>query len=155
MSRSPGTVRDVEEGAIAGLEAVALGILVLVVGVLLVVNAWGVADAHLAVSGAAREAARAYVEAPGPDVAASAARTAAIAALAAQGRDPARMQLALTGSFERCAQVSSTVRYEVPAVVLPDGLGFDGAITVSATHAERVDPLRTGVPGEASCVAQR
>ena len=52
-----------ERGAVGGIEVLPLGMLVLVVGTLLVVNAWAVVDAKLAASAAAREAARAYVEA--------------------------------------------------------------------------------------------
>jgi hypothetical protein len=51
-------LRD-EGGAVGGLEVLPFGLLIFVVGILLVVNAWAVVDAKLAAEAAAREAARA------------------------------------------------------------------------------------------------
>ena len=59
----PVTRRD-QSGQAAGLEAIVFGLLTFVVGVLLAANAWAVVDAKMAMSAAAREATRAYVEAP-------------------------------------------------------------------------------------------
>src|SRR5207248_1263005 len=61
-------VRD-ERGQIGGIEAVAFGVLVFVLGLLIVVNAWGVVDAKVAAAAAAHDAARAYVEAPSREAA--------------------------------------------------------------------------------------
>jgi hypothetical protein len=139
---------------VGGFEAMPLGVLVLVVGTLLVANAWGVLDARIAASAAAREAARAFVEstATSVDAAAAEAEVAASEAMRGHGRDPARMALTSEGPlrFERCAPVTFVVAYEVPSVVLPwiDGFG-PGAVTVRARHREVVDPYRDGVPTEA------
>ena len=46
------------------MEVIPFGVLTFVVGALLIANAWAVVDAKMAVSAAAREATRAYVEAP-------------------------------------------------------------------------------------------
>ena len=53
-----------EAGQVGGIEAVPFGLLVLVVGVLLLAHAWAVVDAKFVTTSAAREATRAFVEAP-------------------------------------------------------------------------------------------
>jgi len=60
---SAGTVSG-EAGQVGGLEAIAFGMLVLVLGVLIIGNSWGVIDAKGAASDAAREAARTFATAP-------------------------------------------------------------------------------------------
>ena len=50
-------------GQVGGIEVLPFGLLVFIVGTLLVANAWAVVDAKLAVTSAAREAVRSYVEA--------------------------------------------------------------------------------------------
>ncbi|MBA2283441.1 MAG: hypothetical protein H0W25_19710, partial [Acidimicrobiia bacterium] len=50
-----------ERGQMGGIEALPFGLLIFVVGALLVANAWAVIDAKLAVTAAAREAARTWV----------------------------------------------------------------------------------------------
>ena len=52
-----------ERGAIAGIEALSFGMLLFVAGTLFIANIWAVIDAKLAVTSAAREATRAFVEA--------------------------------------------------------------------------------------------
>ena len=141
-----------EEGAVGGVEAVPFGLLVFVVGTLIVVNAWGVVDAKLATAGAAREAVRAYAEAPVGSDAEQLAHAAAVAAMHAAGRTARQPQVALTGEFARCARVLATVAYDVPAVRLP-WVGAMGTFTVRSTASELVDPLRSGIEGEATCVA--
>ena len=79
-----------EAGQVGGLEAVVFGVLVFVVGTLIVANAWGVIDAKLAASAAARKRRAAYVEAPAATDAEALARKAADDAMAGHGRDPAR-----------------------------------------------------------------
>ena len=138
------------DDGVAGWEALPLGFLVLLVGALVAANAWAVVDAKMAVTAAAREGARAFVEAESPPVAAGAARSAADAALRAHGRspDPAAPPM-ITGELRRCERVAVRVRHTVPAVVLPWVGGFGAGITVGAVHEEIVDPLRAGVPGAA------
>jgi hypothetical protein len=133
-----------------------------VVGSLIVANAWTVIDAKLAVTAAARESTRWYVEAPvtDPSGAASAeaqATAAGLAAIEAHGRDPDRAGVTLTASehpagagFVRCARVTFTATYEVPGLSLPWIGGLGGGIDVSAQHSELVDPFRDGVPGDTS-----
>jgi hypothetical protein len=136
-----------ESGQVAGIEAVPLGFLVFVVGVLFVTNAWAVIDAKMTVASAAREAARAYVEAEGAGAALPAAEAAADEVVRAGGRDPNRLQLTSPSSaFARCQRVMFTAAYPVPAITLPWIGGFGHGFTARARHSELVDPYRSGVP---------
>jgi hypothetical protein len=142
-----------EDGVAGGFEALPFGVLVFVIGTLLITNAWAVVDAKMAVTSAAREAARAFVETPaGTDPHASAAR-AAREALVAYGRADQMLTPTIDGVLARCERVAATVRTRVPAVVLP-WVGGLGAFTASSTASEVVDPLRSGLDGEATCLAQ-
>ena len=140
-----------ERGAIGGAEMLPLGVLVFVGGMLLVANAWAVLDARLMAAGAAREAVRAYVEAPDGPSAAAAGAAAARRAMEAQGADPGAMTLEweVDGSgFGRCARVLAIVEVDVSAFAL----GGVGPVPVQAAASEVVDPFRDGVGG-AGCGA--
>lgn len=140
-----------ESGFAGGAEALPFGVLVFVIGSLLLANAWGVIDAKLAASAAAREATRAYVESPGPtsEDAARDARLAAASAIVGHGRDASKMSLENRGAatWTRCATITFEVSYPVATISLPwvKGLGPE-AFTVRASHSELVDPYRSGVP---------
>lgn len=137
------------ESGQAGIEALPFALLTFVVGTLIVVNAWAVIDAKITVSSAAREATRAYVEAPADGDPAGLADTAARASVVGAGRDPQRLTLMqLDGSFARCDTVRFEAAYRLPAVRIP-WLGGLGTFTARARHAEIVDPFRTGVPRSA------
>jgi hypothetical protein len=140
-----------EAGQMGGIEALPFGVLIFVVGALLVANVWGVIDAKLAVSAAAREAARAYVEAPDAHTAADQAVEAAREAVAGHGRDPNRLELARVGGFHRCGRITYHAAYAVPALVVPWVGGFGAGFTARARHSELVDPYRSGPAGSASC----
>jgi hypothetical protein len=141
------TMRRDESGQMAGIEAVPFGLLVFVVGVLLVANAWAVIDAKMAVAGAAREAARAYVEAPPGSDPLVAADQAARDAIRGAGRDPAQLELKpLEGEFARCRRVTFEAVYRVPALTVPWVGGYGEGFTAVARHSEIVDPYRRGVP---------
>ncbi len=136
-----------DESGQAGMEVIPFGILTFVVGALLVANAWAVIDAKMAVSAAAKEATRAFVEAPSEDVAGPLAEAAAQSAIAGFGRDPAGLVLNLVeGQFARCETVRYEASYQIPAVRVPWVGGFGAGFTATARHAEVVDPYRTGVP---------
>lgn len=145
-------MRRGDDGLVGGVDGLVFGVLVFVFGTLVVVNAWGVVDAKSTVVGAAREAARAFVEAPDATSAVRAARHAADEAVRAMGRDPARAGLEVTGVFRRCGRVTATVRYDLALRAVPV-LGLAGrAITVSGRHSEVVDPYRSGTAvGVADC----
>lgn len=140
-----------ERGVVGGLEALPFGVLVFVVGTLIVVNAWAVVDAKMSVSSAAREAVRAYVEAPEGTDATVAARTAAQRTLQAMGRTARAPAITVSGESVRCSRVTAEVAYRIPALRLP-WVGGLGSFTARSTATEIVDPLRSGLTGEATCV---
>ena len=153
MSRLFARLRRDERGQLAGAEALPFGVLVFLVGVLVVANAWAVVDVKMAVSSAVREAVRAYVESPVGEDPLARADTAARAAIDDMGRDPARLTLTpLEADFSRCAEVRFEARYPVPFLTVPLIGRFGSGITAVARHAEIVDPYRSGVPrGGATC----
>lgn len=141
-----------ERGQVGGVEGLIFGVLIFVFGTLLVTNAWGVVDAKLAATAAAREAARTYVEGTSAADADRAARQAAQEAIEGHGRRWDRATMELTGAtFARCARITAQVRYEAPLIVIPllgqHGSGF----TVSGKHSELVDPYRSGLGAEGGC----
>ncbi|MHB8506508.1 MAG: hypothetical protein ACYDEN_12450 [Acidimicrobiales bacterium] len=140
-----------EAGFVGGFEGLLFGALVFVVGGLLVAYAWAVVDTKLAVAGAARLAAREYVQASDALSASADAVQAAEQSLQGWGRDPSRAVVVVGGVFARCARVTVTVRYPAPLLELPwiGRLGSGG--TVSAEQSELVDPFRSGLPGTATC----
>jgi len=144
-----------EAGQVAGIEAIPFGLLVFVVAVLLVTNAWAVIDAKMTVASAAREATRAYVEAPDGADPAALAQDAATDAVRGGGRDPGRLALTTeSDGFTRCQRVTFVASYPVPAITLPWIGGFGHGFTATARHSEVVDPLRSGVPlGDQACDA--
>lgn len=145
-------MRSDDRGQVAGIEVLPFGFLIFVVGALLLANAWAVVDAKLAVTAAAREAARTYVEAPDESAAVSTALLAARDALAGQrGGETLDLRITAEGGFRRCALVTAEVEVEVPAVGLPFIGGFGRTFDVTASHSEIVDPYRSGLPGEADC----
>ena len=139
-------VRRSEAGQ-AGMEVIPFGLLTFVVGALLVANAWAVIDAKMAVSAAAREATRAFVEAPVDGDPLALADAAARSAIAGAGRDPAQLVLTpMEAVFARCETVRFQASYQLPAIKVPWLGGLGSGFTASARHAEVVDPYRTGVP---------
>jgi Mg2+/Co2+ transporter CorC len=147
-----------DQGQVGGIEALPLGVLIFVIGTLLIANVWAVVDAKLAVDAAAREATRRYVEAAESAGAEEAAITSGLAALDAHGRDPSRAEVRLEAlvtpdgraAFERCARVTFSASYHVPALSLPLIGGYGRGFEVTSRHSELVDPFRDGVPGDAS-----
>ena len=144
-----------DRGAVAGAEVLPLCVLVLVVGTLVVANAWAVVDARLAADVAAQAAVRAYVEAPDAPSAAAGARAAAHQVMAGWGRDTTPTDVVIDHpdgrGFVRCAAVVVRVRHEVPRAALPLIGVVAGSTTVEGRQSEVIDPFRGGLPGEASC----
>lgn len=142
-----------EAGEVGGVDGLIFGVLIFVLGLLVVANAWGVIEAKLAADTAATEAVRAFVQtAPDGDPAAQ-ARQAAMGVMVASGRSPGRTSVAVSGSPVRCSRVVVVVRYRVPVVAVPLLGGFGSGFVVTATHAELVDPYRSGLAGVPSCPA--
>jgi hypothetical protein len=144
-----------DHGQLAGIEALPFGVLTFVVGMLLVVNAWGVVDAKQATTSAAREAVRAYVEAPDEATAVDAATGAARRSMEGHGRDSTRTTVDIGHadgrSFGRCTRVTVTVHHPVPAIRLPWIGGYGHAFDVATSQSEVVDPYRSGLAGAAEC----
>jgi hypothetical protein len=144
-----------DHGQVAGIEVLPFGMLIFVVGSLLVANAWAVVDARLAVASAAREAARAYVEAPDPNAAHEAATIAARHTVEGHGRNPDRLRLGIEHDggrpWGRCVRIRAVGHYPVPALTLPWIGGYGRAFLATATHSEIIDPYRSGLAGEAQC----
>ena len=145
-------LRRSEDGFAGGFEGLLFGLLLFVAGVLLIGYAWAVVDTKAATGEAARQAARTYVEAPNPSVAATQADQAAGAALAGYGRDPARASVSLvSGQFSRCSRVTISVSYPAPLFQLPFVGTLGSGLAVRSEHSELVDPFRSGLPGESTC----
>ena len=143
-----------DRGQVGGIEILPFGFLVFVSGMLMIANAWGVIDAKLAVTSAARESVRAFVESPDADTAVAAARQSATDTLTAYGRDGDRATIGspvLADEFGRCVRVTVTVSYEVPVLVVPFIGGFGHLEPVSSTFTELIDPYRNGLAGTAAC----
>jgi hypothetical protein len=144
-----------EQGQVAGVEVLPFGLLMFVIGLLMVAHAWGVVDANLATTTAAREGVRAFAEAPSAAEAHDRAVGAAAAAILGYGRSPfsTRVDVETIGGrgWQRCARAIITVRHQVPILSLPLVGGFGHAFDVVSRQSEVVDPYRNGVDGEARC----
>lgn len=142
-----------DSGQAGGIEVLPFGFLLFVSMTLLFVNVWGVVDAKLAVTSAAREAARAYSESDNEPSARIAANARAAETLAAYGRggDRASINVPTLSDYRRCARVSVTVSYEVPAIAVPFLGGFGSAQQVTSSFTELVDPYRDRLVDEARC----
>jgi hypothetical protein len=147
-----------DRGQVGGIEALPFGLLIFVIGALLVVNAWGVVDAKFATDAAAREAARTYVEGDA-ETAEERAIGAGKDAIAAHGRDPrraiVRLAQAPASGFQRCQRITFEAVYEVPAIAIPIIGGYGDGFRVRSAHSELIDPLRSGLEGEADGCAAR
>lgn len=148
--RNPAVRTQDETGAIGGVEGMAFGVLVFVFGTLLFATAWGVMDAKLATGAAAREAARAFVEAANEGQAMTSASDAADSTMNGYGR-PVH-ELHISGAFARCQPVEVVVSTRVPKIAIPALRVEAGRYTVVGRHREIVDPYRSGLSGTASCI---
>ncbi|UDY35791.1 hypothetical protein [Dermatobacter hominis] len=132
-----------ERGAVAGLEGVMLGVLVLVTGTLLVINAWSVLQARRTLDGAAREYLRAYTQADEPSGADAAGRRALLDVLGGERGtvDGVTVEAPDPSTFGPCATATVTLSIVVPAARLPF-VGPVASTTVAVTHTELVDAHR-------------
>ena len=142
-----------DSGQAGGMEVLPFGFLLFVSVTLLLVNVWGVVDAKLAVTSAAREAARAYSESDDEPGARLAANTRASETLTAYGRggDRSTVDVPVLSDFHRCARVTITVSYEVPAIAIPFLGGLGSAQKVTSSFTELVDPYRDRLAGGTRC----
>jgi hypothetical protein len=144
-----------DAGQVAGIEVIPFGILTFVIAMLVIANAWGAVDADLATTSAAREAVRAFVEAPDEATAQEQAVAAATAALIGHGRSAASttVSIAYTGfrGWARCSRVTVVVRHPMPVLRVPIIGGFGHGFDSVATQSEIIDPYRSGLDGDAEC----
>ena len=143
-----------DAGQVGGMEVLPFGFLLFVSVTLLFVNVWGVIDAKLAVTSAAREGARAYSESDDEAAARATSVASAEQTLAAYGRGGDRAFIdppVLSSSFGRCARVTITVSYEVPAIAIPFLGGLGSSQLVTSSFTEVVDPYRDRLVGDARC----
>lgn len=139
-----------DDGFVAGLEALAFGVLIFVVGTLIIVNAWAVVDAKFATNTAAREAVRVVVEsaATGLGEATIRERARVEAARAAGSHGFAADEVVVDASLAglcRGNDVRVEVGVQLPGMILP-GVSDWGARTVTSVHTEQLDPFRSGLP---------
>ncbi len=128
------------------------GLLLFAIGTLIVASAWGVVDTKMAVTTAAEDAARTYVEAPNPTSAATQAQAAADQVLTGFGRSPSRATMTVTGgSFDRCQRITIEIRYPSPVLDLPFVGPVGSGLAVTAEHSELIDPYRSGLAGSSLC----
>ena len=76
-----------DQGQVGGIEVIPFGILTFVIAMLVIANAWGVVDARLSTTSAAREAVRTFVEAPDEETALLRAESAATQTFSGHGLD--------------------------------------------------------------------
>lgn len=141
-----------EEGS-AALEFVTAGLLLLVPLVYLILTLSAVQAGALAVEGAARQAARVFVQASGPEEAADRAARAIDFGLADYGiaPDAASVTVTCSGSHAascpfRNAVVTVTVRVDVALPLVPDVLNLSQAVSVpvQATARQQVSRFWVG-----------
>jgi Flp pilus assembly protein TadG len=143
-----------DAGQVGGIEVLPFGFLLFISATLLFVNVWGVIDAKFAVTAAAREASRAFVEADSESAAVEAATRRGNETLDAYGRGGERATVGtpvLSQPFGRCVRVTITVAYEVPVIAIPFLGGLGSLSPVRSTSTGIVDPFRSGLDGVTSC----
>ncbi|KGJ71906.1 hypothetical protein GY21_19005 [Cryobacterium roopkundense] len=133
LTRAPDPQKD---GGSASLEFITAGLILLVPLVYLVVAMSAIQGGSLAVEGAARQAARVYVQSPDEATAAARAERAVYFALADYGFTPGAAQVDIdctaptTGCLTRQSAVTVRVRLSVVLPLVPDVLSLQGAASV-------------------------
>ncbi|TFD57369.1 hypothetical protein E3T39_15410 [Cryobacterium suzukii] len=140
MLRSNRCSRWSEAGS-ASLEFITAGMILLVPLVYLVLALSALQGGALAVEGAARQAARVYVQAPDEGTATARAHRAVAFALSDYGLDPgdAEVQIECAGGTSRCLTsrglVTVTVRIGIALPLVPDMLALNQSASVPMTAA--------------------
>lgn len=132
-----------ERGAVAGLDALLFGTLILLAGVVLIINLWSVVETRTALDAAAREYLRSYTASEEGPTAAARAELAARAVLEGRGTPLHHLEIGApdTARFGPCEPSTVHLSAIVPAVRVPflDDLG---ATVVSITATELVPAHR-------------
>jgi len=130
-----------DDALVGGVDALVFGVLIFVTMSLAFVNLWVVIETKIALSAAAHEAARAFVEAPDSDGAAQRAQLVARDVLRAHGIK-SMPTIEVEGAFSRCTRITVTARAPVAGISL-GWLGQWGQRQVAARASEVVDPYRS------------
>ncbi|MCB9387486.1 MAG: hypothetical protein H6517_06630 [Microthrixaceae bacterium] len=134
---------------VAGAEALAVGTLIVLAGLILVVNAWAVVDTRTALESAAREYLRVYTESEDPASAATAGRRAVDDVLEDR---PAMLERLLLEApqperFGPCEAAAVRLTSRVPAIHVPLTGARWGEHTVTVSAVELIDAHREMEPG--------
>jgi hypothetical protein len=138
------------EAGTAALEFITVGLILLVPLVYLVLALAALQAGTLAVEGAARQAARVFVQAPSPEEAAARAARAIEFGLTDYGLDPSLASTSVRCSAAVCparnATVTVTVRAEIPLPLVPDVLDLSSAasVPIESSATQRVSRFWTG-----------
>lgn len=139
-----------ERGAVAGLDALLFGTLILLAGTVLIVNLWSVIETRTALDAATREYLRTYTTSTDGPAAAVQADRAARTVLEQRGTPlrSLRIDPPEVARFGPCEPSTVQLEATVPAIRLPflDDLG---ATVVSVTATELIPPHRELAPGPA------
>lgn len=132
-----------ERGAVAGLEGVMFGVLVLLGGMVLLVNAWAVIDTRTALDASLREYLRTYTRQSDGISARRRGAEAAESVLAARNSHPAHLTIEVSepNGFGPCSVVTVRLSATVPALRAPFLDDFT-AVTVSAEGSDLMDAHR-------------
>lgn len=132
-----------DRGVLAGADILLFGLIGIVFTSIVILNAWVVVDTSLAVSAAAREGARTFVESE-PGEAETNSRAAMEEVMSQYGHDAGDTTFSISNTgFTRCAEVTATANQQIDLLFVPI-FGDFGSHTITATHTERIDPFRSG-----------
>jgi len=134
-----------ERGVVAGSDMLLFGFLALILSSIVIVNVWTVIDVSFAVSSAAREGARTYVESD-PNTAWAETQARMYDVMEDYGRTSRAVapNPPAIARYERCAVVTITAAYDVALITLPLFGDFGSLTRIDASHSERIDPYRSG-----------
>jgi hypothetical protein len=141
-----------QRGVVGGVEVLPFGLLIFVAGTLVILHAFSIVNAKLAVADAAREGARAAIDNVEADQAASVATAAARRAFGGSGLPQDQLFVTITGPpAGRCGLLAVTAAYRVPGIRVPVVSAFRHPTTVRSTYREHVERFGSGATGDATC----
>ncbi len=129
-----------QSGFVAGTESLAFGMLILVAGAILIVNAWSMVDSRITLDAAAREYLRSYTEASDPYTATTRGRSALLRVIDGRAAlvEGLRMQEPDQASFGPCAPALLELSVDVPSIRMPF-VGDFGAHQMEVRHVELIN----------------
>jgi hypothetical protein len=134
------------ESGFGGVEVLPIGLLVMTIVTFVVLGAWKVIDAKVAVGSAATEAARTAVE----TFDSGKAERAGKAAWVGHGKAEEQLTVFVEGAVNRCGRITAVATSTVQPIRFPI-LSSWTTITVTSRHSALVDPYRNDLTGEAVC----